>query len=133
MPLDPVIGAQIIRTGSDILGTLLGSGARKRAQREFDTSVDDLGSLAGQPLFDIGKITAANRQASFPRINELAKSTSKQFNFDQPRAQEFFLSRLFDLEATQLPGQLEREGTGRSRRDLDIRSMIARLRGSQLG
>lgn len=131
--MNPAIGATLIGTGADLLGSLFGYGAKKKAQDQFDMSIEDLQSLYGRPMFNTGAIQTANRAAMFPRMRELSNDVSKRYNIDQPRAKQYFMDRLFDTEAAQLPGMLEREGSMRSERDMRLKQFIAQLRGQQLG
>ena len=87
--------------------------------------------MLSSPVLNTGKIQNANRAAMFPKAREFGNQMSKKFNMDQPRAQKYYTDRLFDFEAGQLPGLMERNQQLTSGRDTDIRSLIARLRAQQ--
>jgi len=125
--------AQGGKTGLDLIGSLLGMGGKKKAQGLFDMSLAELEALQGKSVLDVGKIRTTNRAAMLPRAKELGDQMSRRFNMDQPRAQKYFTDQLFDEEAKQLPGLMERNQRATSLRDLDIRKALMRARASQLG
>jgi len=131
--MNPLIGAGLIQTGTDLFGSLLGYGAKKEAQKKFDFSIADLEKMVGRPIFNIGKIESANRAALFPRVNELTRSVSRQHNLDQPRVKQYLLDKIFNMEAEQRPALIQREAELRSGRDERLRRAIAAFRASQLG
>lgn len=122
-----------VSAGSKLLGGLLGSGARKKAQRLFDMSIDDLRALEGRQIFDPNAVASAGRRSLIPQIHKDAIRTSKRYNIDQPKVGQYLLDQAYDRESGLLPGLLEREATARSNRDFNIRSAIPRLRALQLG
>lgn len=134
--MDPgtaILAAQGGKTLLDLFGSLLGQGGRKKAQQLFDMSIEELEALAGQPIANVGQIQNANRAAMFPRIKEYGDQMAKRFNMDQPRAQAHFKNQMFNEEARQLPGLMERTQRGTSLRDLEIRKAKMRGRSMQLG
>lgn len=130
--MNPLIGGQLISTGTDLLGSLLGFGAKKKSQELFDLSIADLQKLIGKDVLNVGQIQGQNRAAMIPRGKELGTSMAKRFNMDQPRAQKYFLDQLFNEEAKMLPELTARNQELTSDRDSRIKQMIAQLRGSQL-
>jgi hypothetical protein len=134
--IDPGTGYLLAQGGGtvlDMLGSLLGMGAKKKAQERFDLSVDDLQGMTGKPVMDIGAIQSANRAAMFPRIRDLTREVSARANLDQPRVSQYLTDKMFNMEAEQLPEQMQRNQLATSSRDVAIKQLIAQLRASQLG
>lgn len=131
--MNPMIAAAGIETGSDLLGSLLGYGAKKKAQTLYDKSIADLEKELGRPIFNVGQIQSANRAAMFPRIKEQTREVGQRYNLDQPRVKQYLMDQLFNQEAQQLPGLLQRKGELESDRATRIRQAIAAYRAGQLG
>lgn len=126
-----MIGSSVIGAGMGLWGASMNEKARREALKRMDLSIAELEKLQGQPVTDIPALSAANRASMFPRIKELSDQTSRQFNFDQPRARKYFMDRVFDTEAMMLPGQKERNQRAMSMRDLEIRRAIVAARAQQ--